>query len=509
MTTYGELVTKAAQCIHEGSARTQHQRFDSIDDAYEALIGYHAVLDAIERHVRSLADPHRVGTLYGVPRGLVTGDPVEYAAVQMVDSIPVLEDKDRRLPYLPGPNSHPWAQAARSLRAGTDLLATHLDSDGFPRTPDAAVVTDFDARRVSLARIADLAGALLSGEMTLALRAGQAGLTWWRLRRWLPGMEEARAWASQATAAANGRGGLSALDEITLANATIRTHDHLAEISDRLRQVRNAAWTNAREPDRSIATLRDFALVGLVANAAAAELHAITDPHRFVRTARQWQSLLVCMRHLLAPGPPNPVVHAAVPQLRRLLGDLAIPDPGPVRSRGAVDDGATNATIQGAVAVSNEIADWNATSFRTMAASGLIHVHARELTGDDITDAPDLVRAKLHGAVVTIPEAIRDGILTKYLDLRPRPQARAGATTAISSNAQTGRSGVSGGGARTTDWERQASRPDPWRMSVVKMVMLTLGTLRTCAAGYQRQAWCPRERSEQTLPRQVRQYFRC
>lgn len=44
MTTYGGLVTKPAQCIHDGSARTQHQRFDSIEDAHSALIGFHSVL---------------------------------------------------------------------------------------------------------------------------------------------------------------------------------------------------------------------------------------------------------------------------------------------------------------------------------------------------------------------------------------------------------------------------------------------------------------------------------
>lgn len=436
MTTYGELVTKAAKCIHEGSARTQHQRFDSIDDAYEALIGYHAVLDAIERHVRSLVDPHRVGTLYGVPPGLVTGDPVEYAAVQMVDSIPVLEDKDRRLPYLPGPNDHPWAQAARLLRAGTDLLATHLDPDGFPRTPDAATVTDFDARRVSLSRIADLAGALLSDETTLTLRAGQVGLTWWRLRRWLPGMEEARAWASRATAAANGRGGVSALDEVTLANAPIRTHDHLAEISDRLRQVRNAAWTNAREPDRSIVTLRDFALLGLVANASAAEFHTRADPRPFVRVARQWQSLILRMRHLLAPGLPNPVVHAAVPQLRRLLGDVATAEPGSARASGAFDLRSSHAAIQSAVAVSDEIAGWNARSFRTMAASGQIHVRARELTGEEVTNSPGLVGAKLDGAVVAVPDVIRDAILTQYRDTGPRQQTHAVFAPVVSTDAR-------------------------------------------------------------------------
>lgn len=436
MTTYGELVTKAARCIHEGSARTQHQRFDSIDDAYEALIGYHAVLDAIERHVRSLADPHRVGTLYGVPPGLVTGDSVEYAAVQMVDSIPVLEDKDRRLPYLPGPNGHPWAQAARLLRAGTDLLATHLDPDGLPRTPDAATVTDFDARRAGMARIADLAGALLSGETTLTLRAGQAGLTWWRLRRWLPGMEEARAWASQAIAAANGRAGVSPLDETTLANAPIRTNDHLAEISDRLRQVRNAAWTNAREPDRSIVTLRDFALVGLVANATAAEFHPRADSRPFVRVARHWQSLIISMRHLLAPGLPNPVVHAAVPQLRRLLSDVATPEPGKARASGAFDLRSSHAVIQDAVAVSAEIGGWNATSFRTMAASGQIHVRARELSGDEVTNSPALVRAKLDGAVVILPDAIRDTILRQYRDIRPRAQAPAELPTSIATDAR-------------------------------------------------------------------------
>jgi hypothetical protein len=413
VTTYGELVTKAARCIHEGSARTQHQRFDTIDDAYAALIGYHAVLDAIERHVRSLVDPHRMGTLYGVPPGLSTGDPIEYAAVQMVASIPVLEDKDRRVPHLPGPNDHPWARAARLLRAGTDLLATHLGPDGRSRTPEATTVTDFAERRVALGRIADVTGALLSGEMTLALRAGQAGITWWRLRRWLPGMDGARAWAERTVAEAGGRCATGALDAVGMAHAPIRNGDAPTQLSDLLRALREAAWTNVREPDRSVVTLRDFALFGLAASASAASVNRDSDPRRFIESAAQWQALLFEGRHLLAPGPGNPAVHAAVPRVHRLTTHLAAAAVSTSRVSG-ISSRQTGALLNHAVGVAAEIAGWNAQTFKTLAASDQIFIPARELTGDQVTDAPDLVRAKLGGAVVPVPDTIRDAILARY-----------------------------------------------------------------------------------------------
>lgn len=423
MTTYGELVAKAARCIHQGSARTQHLRFDTVDDAYAALIGYHAVLDAIERHVRSLADPHRVGTLYGVPAGLSTGDPIEYAAVQMVDSIPVLEDKDRRLPFLPGPNDHPWARAARLLRAGTDLLATHVGLDGRSRTPDATTVTDFGSRRLALGRVADMTGALLSGEMTLALRAGQAGVTWWQLRRWLPGMDEARGWAGRTVAEAGGRCPTSALDDVGIARAPIRRGDPTTELSDLLSALRSAAWVNVREPDRSVVTLRDFALFGLGANASAASLHRDSNPRRFIDSAAQWQSLLFEMRHLVAPGPGNPAVHAAVPSVHRLTTRLV----GTAVSASAVDGSSTRrigALLNRAVEVAAEIATWNSQTFRVLATSDQIFLRARELTGDQVTDSPDLARAKLRDVRVPVPGVVRDVILGCYSSIhRPPVQA--------------------------------------------------------------------------------------
>ncbi|KQY47979.1 hypothetical protein [Cellulomonas sp. Root137] len=415
MTTYGELVTKAAQCIHEGSARTQYQRFDTIDDAYQALIGFHAVLDAVERHVRSLADWNRIGTLYGVPPGLRTGDPVEYAAVQMVDTIPWLEDKDRRLPYVAATNDHPWARAAQLLRAGAELLSTHISTDGLPRTPDAATVTDFAARRIALGRIADLADALLAGEMSLALRAGQAGVTWWRLRRWLPDLGEARAWAARAVSASNQRSGSGPLDRIGLAHAPIRDDDPVAELSGLVGRLRNEAWSNMRHPDRSVATLRDFALIGLAANAAHARLHAL-DGHPIPENVARWQTLVVDLRHLLAPGPGNPVVHAAVPAARLLTGRvLTVVE---AQGRDAVAVRSTGATLRQAADATAEIAAWNAETFRVLAVSGQLHIRGGELTGDQVTDSPDLVRAKLQGASVPLPEAIRDKVLDDYRALR-------------------------------------------------------------------------------------------
>jgi hypothetical protein len=65
--------------------------------------------------------------------------------------------------------------AVTSLRAATDLLATHQDRDGVARTSEAVLLDERAMRAVGLAGIGDLAASVLASARDLGLRAGQAG----------------------------------------------------------------------------------------------------------------------------------------------------------------------------------------------------------------------------------------------------------------------------------------------------------------------------------------------
>jgi len=94
------------------------------------------------------------------------------------------------------PSGSPWAGAARCVRAASDLVATHTGPTSAPRTPDLdAVLGDPVAHQAALAQIGDLAATLLSGGDHLALRPGQAGVPWQEIRRLVPDLGEARAYA--------------------------------------------------------------------------------------------------------------------------------------------------------------------------------------------------------------------------------------------------------------------------------------------------------------------------
>ena len=175
-------------------------------------------------------------------RGIVASEapnPRERAAVRMGE---LLND-------LVGPTS-PWAwvgaavspspraAAARCVRAASELIATHSDTAGLPRTPDLdAVLRDPGARQAGLAQVGDLAATLMSGADHLALRAGQANIPWPEARRLLPDFGEARAYARDAA----GLGSLptwTSLDELTVARAPIRTGEPAAEFTERMRRLR-------------------------------------------------------------------------------------------------------------------------------------------------------------------------------------------------------------------------------------------------------------------------------
>jgi hypothetical protein len=94
----------------------------------------------------------------------------------------------------------------------------------------------------------------------------------------------------------------------------------------------------------------------------------------------------------------------------------------------------TAATLGGAVALMTEVADHNARTFAKITRTNTVSVPARAFTGDEITDHPELVRARLNGRPapapepVPVPERRFDEVNRLYQDLRrhPRPTTAPG-----------------------------------------------------------------------------------
>lgn len=427
--TYGDLMDLAARAIYDGSALVQRLPFNNRTDAHVVLGHYRDALDALGDHVWHLVTPaRRAGVLASIHP-----EATERAAVSMALAIDELTGHERPLPFLrdatltsqPGLTSH-WSRAAKFVRAASDLIAVHHDPNGHPRSPDAALIEDPGPRATALARVGDLARAMLAMEDTLALRAIQAGIPGTHVRRQLPGMGRVR---THARDAASGRGTsveTGSLDDVGLLGNPIRTSDPIVELSDRLLRLRRKSWELVSHPDHSIGTLRDLATAGVAIHAHAAAFYGadvvhgpqsrVLDPATdgLLEHGRTWQDLAVRLRPFITPAPCDDVVRDDLVAIGHLLQTLA-PLTGPTAGGATrLSERPTGAALNGAAQVMADIAEWNTRTFTRLAHSGQLHIPARALTGDDVTNDPTLTTAKLTGRLVTPPESATSRITELY-----------------------------------------------------------------------------------------------
>ena len=414
---YRDLIAQATELIEDGR-RSTAIRIDDRDSALSVVTDRHAVLSALEAHVWALIGPGRAAGL----RSALHPDPVEAAALHLAATITETIGVERPHPsLLAGPHGA-WGRAAQAIRAATDLVSVHHDLAGSPRSPNAHILESTDARDAALAQIAAIALTTASVEDALGLRIGQTGVPWATVRAWLPGMQHVTL-AAQDLARATEAHDLHALPEIGLIPSRVRTGDVILEVSDRLARVRQRAWDLVTSPDRSVATLRDLATIGIAVHAHAAAFHAgPTGPaSAFVARGRSWQTLGSKLAVLLSPAPHDLVVRADLTALARLLPALA-PLSGPGRAHEADPTSRlTGTTLGGEVNLMTEIADHNAQTFAKITRTSTVYVPARALTGDEITDHPELVRARLGGKLAPAPERQLEEVSRLYQDLRSHP----------------------------------------------------------------------------------------
>ncbi|WP_028050291.1 hypothetical protein [Cellulomonas sp. URHD0024] len=420
MTTYGDLVGQAAADLRSGFLQFLRYGFTSPDHARNVIGAYYDTLDALRAHTWALVDPQHVRTHLLVHQADTDGD-IDRSAVGLFASIQAINPRRVENPYPDFDFTHPWLDASRRLGAAGDLLATHHGPHLTPLSEYARIVLDDARRRSALGTVAQLTEVQLATQQPLGLRAIQAGVPWADLQQWLPGIQEpirrARHLHHLAESTTPGHG----LWDIPLNDHTVRVGNPIDELADRLGRLRHAAWALAATPEHAMGTLRDLAGLGVAVHAHAAVLHGLdlavrtgvnarSTEHQaddrsnevgatnwILTGGRAWQRVCADLQQYLTPAVPDPAIREDITEVRQLLNDL-IPLHQPLRLTG-FNDAITRryaALVNGAVHSMARVAEWNATTFAAMAASGAVQVRVADLTGDQITDDPALVTAKLR-----------------------------------------------------------------------------------------------------------------
>lgn len=211
------------------------------------------------------------------------------------------------------------------------------------------------------------------------------------------------------------------LPDVGLLPTRVRSDDAVEELAARLLRVRQRSWELPASPDRSIATLRDLAVLGVAVDAHTAAFHG---PHpataRLVDRARRWQKLAGSLATFRSSA-PDELVRADLTAAADLLSVIA-PLAGPGRASASDPQSRrAGATLNGAVRLMTDIAHQNSRAFSAIARTSSIYIPARTLTGDEVTDDPELVRAHLEGRLVRAPQRVLAEVGELYVALRDLP----------------------------------------------------------------------------------------
>jgi hypothetical protein len=272
---------------------------------------------------------------------------------------------------------------------------------GEPRSPDTLLLADPGARRAAVTQVAAATQLLLHGHGYLRLRMAEVGMAWSKVDDVLPDpmglMEAASDVAPNPGTTTSVRG---AWATVTAAHAPITAPTDLAVLGARMNRLRANAWGSLRQPAPSITALLDIATTAISVHRLADHLtHADTThpqagssrlPLSGSARTRAWSAIRAELQPLRTATTPSRIVHQDAEAIHGLL-------------RGVAESARTSSEGQRALAAQvliwtqffPQIAGWNAATIDRMSACDQLFIRGRDLVGDDITEVPDLVHAKL------------------------------------------------------------------------------------------------------------------
>lgn len=420
---YGDLMRAARRHVADGAVALVTERIPDQEAARAAITAYRNLLASLHDHALVLdGGPRRID---GVR---MSGDPsrVDVATVELIDAFAAA--RIRRRPSSGAETATvglSWRRADQCVGAAADLLATHRTPSGGWRSPDAE---DLDAPAVRSSGILDLANltdCVLAAHRDLTLRSGQAGLRWTEVARLLPELDGLRTANRRVlTVGDSDPAGRRLLDDLGIARPTIRTGEPLTELGDRILRLRRTAWQLQRNPRVGVASLTDLATAAVIFHTYAAQ--AAVPPGWQTGIAEQardaWSVAHLHLRELRTATPGLAIARSDLLGIRDTCRRLlAAPDTrgagaGPV---GGLRDQAT--VVAGGLRAFRNIAGIAADRLDQLSYTGQLYVSGRRLTGDQVTDDPNLVTAKLEGALVVAPREQAEPALDALHAARGRP----------------------------------------------------------------------------------------
>jgi hypothetical protein len=419
--TYSDLVGKAGVEIHTGLLRVMRRGFVDQQQAENTVGAYYDLIAALRSHTWRLLDPNRVRTMDLLDAADNPGrDDLDAIAVRTFREFGSLRERPTWMPYPDTDFDHPWRDAAEKLGAAADLLDTHLAWRGQGLSEQAPTVADPYQRRGALAFIAQLTSVTVGADAAIGAACRHRDIPWETVNRWFPDRGATKDLVHRMYELAAKHEQHSGLRDVAVNLYPVREGDPIQELGDRMLRLRHAAWGLAgTDPDYSVVTLHDLAGLGMTANLHTAAAHGIDVTgrtparHRLVVSAHAFLQLTADLREYVAPGPPDPAIRTDVLAACRLLAELA-PTDQPARGLQVADPQTRNtlSALHGACDVVGQIARMNAVTFGTLARSEQIHIPTRLLTGEILSDEPDIAEAKLIGVhrVLAPPARLRQTV---------------------------------------------------------------------------------------------------
>lgn len=415
---YGELVRAAGQQILKASLALESESIRSLGEARSAASQYRDLLHALTRHGQELFGGDR--NMWAV-RAAVTPDPRDALAARLVDHLAHVGQ--RHLGEEPeGELALAWREAARAVRTVTDLLSTFHEPQGGWRTPEAQVLENPSVRAAGFGELASLCIPVAREASALGRRLEELGFDPQQIDDLVPETVHVREVALQMRDMANLSGFGRPLSTLEVARPPVRSDDPRRELGDRVARLHRVAWQLTKEDWVGICTLADLAVAGIAVHEAAAQhvrrssasgedgtvdLSARRALGRFEEGAGAWREVHAQLRQLRTATPVIEGLRADVVAVRTLLDNLA-----------DIETPATYSAVVSAATRFGEIAVWNLQTFEDQARKGRIYIPGRFLTGNQVSDEPLLVRAKLKGWLAPLQKEQAKSVLAGYQAVR-------------------------------------------------------------------------------------------